>query len=61
MVSLLKMVNKKKFKELIKLASRPMRQASGKSGKKKVGSYSGKRTRQYNSGDTSGKRSGKSH
>lgn len=38
-----------------------MKQASGKSGKKKVGSYSGKQTRQHNSGDTLEKRSGKYH
>jgi len=55
------MVNKKKFREIIRAASRPLRQVSGKSGKKKVGSYSDKRTRQHSSGGTLGKRSDKSH
>jgi hypothetical protein len=53
------MIDEKKFKRIIKLASRPMKQASGKSVKKKAYDYSGKRTRQHSAVDTSGKRSGK--
>ncbi len=55
------MINKKKFKRIIKLASLPIKEASGKSGKKKAYNYSGKQTHQRNTGDTSGERNGKSH
>ena len=53
------MVDKKKFKEIIKLASRPITQDSRKSDKKKAYDYSGKRTRQRNVADTSEKRNDK--
>ncbi|GAI51661.1 unnamed protein product [marine sediment metagenome] len=54
------MIKKEKFKKIIKLASQPIKQDSRKAGKRKADSYIGKQTHQRNTGDTSGKRSGKS-
>ena len=54
-------MNKKKFKKIIKIASLPVREASGKSGRKKADNYSGKQIHQRKAVDTSGKRSGKFH
>jgi hypothetical protein len=56
-----KIISKSEFRSIIKLASRPIREVSEKLGKKKADDYSGKQTRQRNTGDTSGKRSGRSH
>lgn len=53
------MITKRKFSELIKLASRPIKQVSGKLGKKKDVDYNGKQTRQHKTVDTSGKHNGK--
>jgi len=50
-------ITKRKFSALIKLASQPIKQASGKSGMKKADNYNDKQTRQHKAVDTSGKRS----
>lgn len=54
------MTAKSKFKSLIKLASLPLKELEGKSGRRVRGCYSDKRTRQRKTANTSGKRRGKS-
>lgn len=56
-----RLISKYDFKNVIMRASQPIKQDLKKSEKKKVESYNGKQTRQHNSGDTSGKHSGKFH
>ena len=55
------MINKKKFKSIIKLASLTIKQDSRKVERKKADSYNDKRTHQRNAVNTLGKRSGKFH
>ena len=54
------MINKKKFKGIIKIASQPIKQDLKISGKKKDDNYSDKQTRLRKVAGTSGKHSAKS-
>ena len=54
-------LTKMDFESLIKLASKPLKASRGKPRKKGRGAgYSGKKTRQHTTVNTSGKRNGKS-
>lgn len=54
-------MNKSEFDSLIKLASKPLKASKGRKKKaRRSASYSGKRTRQRNAVNTSGKHGGKS-
>ena len=55
------MINKKKFKEIIKLASQPIEQDLRKVGKEKADNYRDKQIHQRKVAGTSGKHSDKSH
>ena len=55
------MVTKRKFEEIIKLASRPIKQDLKKSERKKDDYCNGKQTRQHKTVDTLEKRNGKYH
>ena len=52
-------MSKEDFNKLIKRASRPVQEEQGK--QQRPDGYNGKQTRSHKTGDTSGKRRGKSH